>query len=103
MDCGEEYQYCCRENGAVRLFFSHGNGMHALEGEPVAGFYIADADNLFYKVEAKIEGETILVRSGKVRTPVYIRYNWSDHPVSILVNASGLPAFPFEAEVEEKH
>jgi sialate O-acetylesterase len=66
--------------------------------EPLKGFAIAGADKKFVWAEAKIEGDTVVVRSGKVAEPVAVRYGWADNPVCNLYNKAGLPASPFRTD-----
>lgn len=67
--------------------------------EPLANFALAGADKVFYRAEAEIEGETVVVSSDAVKNPVAVRYAWSDSPVGCnLYNAAGLPAGPFRTD-----
>jgi sialate O-acetylesterase len=89
----------------VILHFDHvGGGLvvssakGAEVNEPLKGFAIAGADKKFVWAEAKIEGDTVVVRSGKVAEPVAVRYGWADNPVCNLYNKAGLPASPFRTD-----
>ncbi len=62
------------------------------------GFAICGADRKWVWADAKIEGDTVLVSSGQVSSPVAVRYGWSDNPTCNLFNAEGLPASPFRTD-----
>lgn len=64
----------------------------------VQGFAICGADRVWHWADAKIEGSRVVVTSDAVQEPVAVRYAWADHPISNLVNAAGLPAFPFRTD-----
>ena len=66
---------------------------------PVKGFGLAGEDGKFVWVDAAIDGDTVVLSSEKVPTPLKARYGWANHPVCNLFNREGLPASPFQAEV----
>lgn len=85
----------------VRLFFEHrGAGLVTKDKYGyVRGFQVAGADKKFYWAQAFIEGDEVVVRSGKVQDPVAVRYAWADNPGSLdLYNQEGLPALPFRTD-----
>jgi sialate O-acetylesterase len=85
------------EGSTVRLKFSHAEGGLAVKDVPaLKGFALAGADGKFFWAEAKIEGDTVALRSGKVPAPLRVRYAWADNPECNLYNKAGLPASPFE-------
>jgi sialate O-acetylesterase len=82
----------------VTLRFSHvGSGMVAKDGT-LTGFTVAGEDQKFHKANATIEGDTIVVSSDKVSSPVSVRYGWAAYPVVNLWNRDGLPASPFRTD-----
>jgi sialate O-acetylesterase len=89
----------------VILHFDHVDGglmvsskQGAEANEPLKGFAIAGADRKFVWAEAKIEGDTVVVRSDKAAEPFAVRYGWADNPVCNLYNKAGLPASPFRTD-----
>jgi sialate O-acetylesterase len=87
------------EGGKIRLSFDHlGGGLIARGESALKGFAIAGADGKFVWADAKIEGDTVVVRSDKISRPVTVRYAWSDNPVCNLYNKAGLPATPFRTD-----
>lgn len=65
---------------------------------PVQGFAVCGADRVWHWADANIEGTQVVVTSAAVKEPVAVRYAWADHPIANLVNAAGLPAFPFRTD-----
>lgn len=81
----------------VLSFRSVGGGLVA-RGGALEGFTIAGRDRRFVKAEARIEGDTVVVSSPRVRLPTAVRYGWADYPVVNLFNREGLPASPFRTD-----
>lgn len=88
------------EGGTVRVDFQPGTarGLAARGGGDVTGFFVAGADRVFHATEARIEGESVRLRSAAVPSPVAVRYAFSNDPVCNLVNEAGLPAAPFRTD-----
>jgi len=82
------------EPGALRIWFEHSAGLAARGGAP-RGFEIAGADGNFVPALARIEGDTVVVRSEAVAWPSHVRYGWDDNPQCNLYNGASLPASPF--------
>jgi len=88
-----------KDGERVRLLFDHiGGGLIAKEGPELQGFAIAGSDGKFVWAEARIDGDTVVVRSDEVADPVAVRYAWADNPACNLYNAEGLPASPFRTD-----
>jgi sialate O-acetylesterase len=96
---GPIYRAAAPEGAAMRVYFSHADGMTARGGGEIKGFEVAGADGKFAPAEVRVEGDTILLTSGSVTSPVSVRYAWADDPGCNLVNQAGLPAGGFRSEV----
>jgi sialate O-acetylesterase len=84
----------------ILVHFDHTGGKLATgNGGPAAGFMVAGPDGQFYSAEARIEGDQISISSARVPDPRSVRYGWASVPMGNLVNADGLPASPFQANV----
>lgn len=87
------------EGATIRMSFQHvGGGLVARGGEPLKGFAVAGADQKFVWAEARISGDTVVVRSVLVPQPVAVRYDWANNPEGNLCNKEGLPASPFRTD-----
>ncbi|MFZ4779635.1 MAG: sialate O-acetylesterase [Terrimicrobiaceae bacterium] len=64
-------------------------------GSELEGFAICGDDKKWVWADAKIEKDRVLVWSGKVPTPIAVRYAWADNPTCNLYNGAGFPASPF--------
>ncbi len=84
-------------NNVILSFDNVGGGLVA-KGDLLKGFAIAGADKKFVWADAKIKGDTIVVSSDKVASPVAVRYAWAKNPVCNLYNKEGLPATPFRTD-----
>jgi len=66
----------------------------------VLGFELAGADRVFHPADARIEadGQSALVKSAAVSSPVAVRYAWHNAPDATLHNTASLPAVPFRSD-----
>jgi hypothetical protein len=91
-----------RTNGhEIRVRFTHvGSGLEAHDGGELRGFAIAGADRKFHWAQARIDGDgnSVVVSSADVLSPVAVRYAWADSPLCNLFNKDGLPASPFRTD-----
>jgi sialate O-acetylesterase len=96
---GPIYESQTVEGDKIRLRFKHvTGGLMGRGGKPLRSFEIAGEDRKFVPAQAKIEGNTVVVRSDKVPRPVAVRYAWADYPACSLYNGTGLPASPFRTD-----
>jgi len=88
-------------DGVATLAFDDGGSALAVRGggTRVHGFALAGADRVFHPAEATLVDGRVVVRSDAVKSPVALRYGWSDNPADAdLINAAGLPASPFRTD-----
>ena len=96
---GPLYKSMAVEGEKVRISFEHvGGGLRTSDGREPDWFEIAGADGKFIKGEAKIEGETVVVRSDKVKEPMAVRFGWHEEAEPSLMNKEGLPVSPFRTD-----
>jgi sialate O-acetylesterase len=87
---------------AVRVFFEKSPAPLA-NANPAApadilGFELAGADRVFHPAEARLDGDSVVVKSALVSRPVAVRYAWRNAPPATLRNTAGLPAPPFRSD-----
>jgi sialate O-acetylesterase len=96
---GPLYRSMAVEGNLARLSFdSVGGGLISNDGQPLKWFEIAGDDHIFYKAEAEIAGDTVVVWSSKVPAPKAVRFAWDQMAVGNLANKEGLPASPFRTD-----
>jgi sialate O-acetylesterase len=61
-------------------------------------FEVAGADNVFYKANAIIKNNTVVLQSSQVKVPIKVRYAWKNTDQSTLFNKANLPASSFISE-----
>jgi sialate O-acetylesterase len=108
---GKDVEYSgpvCRsykaEGSSLRITFSHvGKGLAVPEGEKLQGFAIAGADKHFVWADGVIDGQSVVLSSPDVASPVAACYAWAySSRWANLFNKDGLPAVPFRAVISEK-
>jgi sialate O-acetylesterase len=104
---GPTYRSHRVSGGQITIEFDHvGQGLVAGSGEgtsrpgiPLGGFAVAGVDQEFHWADARIEGNTVVVSSPRVPSPIAARYAWGNNPDRAnLYNADGLPASPFRTD-----
>lgn len=86
------------EGAAMRVKFEHVGGGLMAQGGVLKGFAVAGEDRVFHWADATIDGDSVVVSSPAVTTPVAVRYGWAANPECTLYNAEGLPAPPFRTD-----
>lgn len=82
------------------VHFNNDKWLKTTDGNPPAGFWIADETLQWKPAKAKIKGRTVVLKSKKIKKPLYIRYAFSGKPDVNLINGAGLPAYPFRTDKE---
>ncbi len=98
-DTGPRYQSMRIDGAKIRITLNHAVGLRTRDGKPVGGLQIAGTDRVFVPAVAEIEGDELVVSAAGVADPRAVRYAFINDPVDAnLINASGLPAFPFRTD-----
>lgn len=96
---GPIYKSSKIEGDKVRVSFDFAAGLKTRDGKEPATFQIAGADQKWQWAKAKIDGESVVVSSDKVKSPVGVRYAWTAWSKDDnLVNKDGLPASCFRTD-----
>jgi len=80
------------------VHFDYASGLKTSDGKAPSGFWVADDSKKWESADARIEGESVILTSPKIKQPKYIRYAFAGKPSVNLVNASELPAYPFRTD-----
>jgi hypothetical protein len=59
---------------------------------------VAGDDGIYRFANARIDGDSVMVRCDQIPSPKTVRYAWAGVPDSTLINAAGLPAAPFRTD-----
>jgi len=95
---GPIYRSMMAEGNTVRLFFDHVAGGLEARGGALTHFTVAGWDQKFVPAHTEIDGDTIVVRSRQVASPVSVRFAWDNPAEPNLFNLANLPASPFRTD-----
>ena len=96
---GPIFRQVTTDDHSLRVWFNHTGGGLTSKNGSLRGFEIAGVDQKYYPAQAKIDGDTVVVSSPSVATPIVVRYGWAANPDCNLYNGADLPASPFRANV----
>ncbi|MDM1294000.1 sialate O-acetylesterase [Sphingobacterium sp. N143] len=86
------------QKNQVELDFDNAGEGLILKGNAPKEMFIAGADKVFYPAAVKIKGHQIVVSSKQVKTPVAVRYQFSNTGIGNIFNKAGLPVAPFRTD-----
>jgi sialate O-acetylesterase len=97
---GPTYAGHAIEGDKVRVRFTHvGQGLAFRHAEKLQGFAVAGAEGKLHWADAAIDGDTVVVSSPAVASPVAVRYAWAAGIAwANLFNKDGLPAVSFRTD-----
>ena len=96
---GPLYKSMAVEGNKIRISFEHvGSGLVSRDDEPLTWFQIAGEDKLFVEAVAEVDGNTVVVSSDSVESPVAVRLGWHQTAEPNLMNKEGLPVSPFRTD-----
>lgn len=101
IDSGPSYRSMKIDGNKVVVAFDNiGSGLMTTDRNgSVRGFEIAGSNQTFYQANARVEGNTVIVISEKVDSPVAIRFGWiGDASAVNLFNKEGFPLVPFRTD-----
>lgn len=85
-------------DGEAVIHFDHTGGGLTVNGNELKGFAVQGKDGNWHWADARIDGDTVIVRSPDVPEPAAVRYNWADNPVGNLFNREGMPTSLFRTD-----
>ena len=95
---GPVYKEMQTERNKIRVFFDYAENGLVCKGDKLTDFEIAGEDKNFVKADAKIENNTVVVSSPKVKNPVAVRFAWSNTAQPNLFNTEGFPTSCFRTD-----
>ncbi|MDU0372772.1 sialate O-acetylesterase [Hymenobacter endophyticus] len=86
--------------GQLVLSFDNLGGGLVLKpaADGITSFAVAGPDEKFVWAQARVEGNTVVLRAEGVPNPVAVRYAWGNNRPATLYNKAGLPASPFRSD-----
>ena len=98
---GPQLKLVKREGNDLRISFDFAqNGLKTSGNNAVKGFAVCDKDGKWVWANAKIAGNEIIVENAAAA--LRVQYAWQSNPDCNLQNAEGLPAVPFNVEIDPK-
>lgn len=80
----------------IRISFDYtSKGLTTRDGKDPNWFEVAGKDGVFHPAQAKIEGQTVVIQSDKVKEPLTVRFGWHCEAIPNLMNQEKLPASCF--------
>ena len=85
-------------DGKLVVHFEHATGLKTRDGKSPQGFWVCDNAKKWVRADAKIEGDKVVLRTGEITQPSFVRYAFAGMPTVNLVNGTDLPARPFRSD-----
>lgn len=85
-------------NGSAFVKFKNASLGLTSFGKTLKNFEIAGADKIFHPAQAAITGNTVILTSPFVTTPIAVRYAFKDFMVGDLFSTEGLPVASFRTD-----
>jgi len=80
------------------IYFTNANDGLTSKGDTINGFYIAGADKIFMPATAKITGNTVEVWNENIKSPVAVRFDFTNSSIAELFSKEGLPVNLFRTD-----
>lgn len=85
-------------NDKIEIDFYHLNDNLTIKGKEITDLYIAGSDKVFHKAKGQIKNNKLIVFAKEVKTPVAVRFGFSETAMPNLFNKNGLPVSPFRTD-----
>jgi sialate O-acetylesterase len=83
---------------SITVHYQFAEGLTTTNGQDPVGFEVSANGKQYHPATARIEGETVVLTSDKVKKPKYARYGWYTYMEPNLINGAELPATPYSPE-----
>jgi sialate O-acetylesterase len=83
------------------LYFDNAPNGFMIKGDgktKATEFFIAGEDKNFLPAEVKLEKDKIIVYNKQIKTPVAVRFSFSNTAISNVFSKEGLPVIPFRTD-----
>lgn len=83
----------------ANLYFDNApNGFKLSTGKTATEFFIAGEDKVFLPAEVQLEKDKLVVYNKNIKTPVAVRFSFSNEGMSNIFSKEGLPVAPFRTD-----
>lgn len=86
------------EKGKIKIYFTNADNGLMSKGDTIKDFYIAGADKIFMPANASIKGNTIIVWNKSIKSPVAVRFGFTNFSTPNLFNKEGMPVNIFRTD-----
>jgi sialate O-acetylesterase len=86
------------EKNKIRITFKDADNGLSVHGDEINCFELAGTDKVFLPAKVKIEGNTVVVWKKGLKTPVAVRFSYSNAAIGNLFSQKGLPVAPFRTD-----
>jgi sialate O-acetylesterase len=86
------------EKDKIRIYFDGADKGLMSKGDTLREFFIAGSDRNFINARARIDGNSVLVWSKDVKSPVAVRFAFRNGAIPNLFSKEGLPVNPFRTD-----
>ena len=86
------------DGSKARISFDDPGSGLVINGKGASQLFIAGTDKVFYPAKAQIKNDVLMVSSKQVKTPVAVRYMFSNAGIGNLSTRDGLPVAPFRTD-----
>jgi sialate O-acetylesterase len=98
---GPQFKSVKKEGNNLIISFDFAqNGLKTTQNQAVKGFAVCDKAGKWSWANAKIAGNEIIIENAGIA--LRVQYAWQSNPECNLQNAEGLPAVPFNVEIDPK-
>lgn len=95
---GPVFKNAKQKRNTIVLSYENAKGLKTTDGEAPKAFWLADDSGKWFRADAKIKGEKVILSATELEQPKYVRYAFSAMPKVNLVNEANLPARPFRTD-----
>lgn len=92
------YKAMKTEKGKIKIEFKNADNGLMAKDKIISEIYISGEDRQFQPAMAKIEGSSLIVWNKSIKTPVAVRFGFSNTAIPNLFNKEGLPVNLFRTD-----
>ena len=94
---GPAFESMAIEGSTLRVRLANGEGLRSRDGKALTHFEIIGEQAGFVNADARIDGNSVILSSPKIKQPAAMRFAWHKLAEPNLQNGAGLPASAFRA------